>query len=93
MARKKKEQKRTRRKVSGRVAFKGGDLKKRITIILNNLLLFVALSLVSLVFYNFLQNDILKNLFYVMSMVFGFVSVAFLITLLVLVIMKVVKKK
>ena len=93
MARKKKEEKKTRRKVSGRAAFKGGDLKKRITIILNNLLLFVALSLVSFVFYKFLQNDILQNLFYVMSMVFGFVSVAFLITLLVLVIMKVVKKK
>jgi len=93
MARKKRTVKRTKRKVSRRVAFRKGDMKKKVRVVINNLLLFVALSLVSFVLYKFLQNDILVNLFQVMSMIFGFVSVAFLITLLVLVIMKMVKKR
>jgi len=93
MARKKRAQRKTKRKVSRKVLFKSGDLKNKIIIVLNNLLLFVALSLVSFVLYRFLQNDILVNLFQVMSMIFGFVSVAFLIILLVLFIMKVAKKK
>jgi len=93
MARKKRTVRRTKRKVSRRVSSRKGDMKKKIKVVISNLLLFVALSLVSFVLYRFLQNEILVNLFQVMSMIFGFVSVAFLITLLVLVIMKVVKKK
>ena len=96
MARKKRVQKRAVKRASGKSAssknFGRNDLKAKIRIVLNNLLLFVALSLVSFVLFRFLQNDILVNLFYVMSMVFGFVSIGFLITLLVLLFMKVVKK-
>ncbi len=97
MAKKKKVQRRAKRKVSRKQvkseSFSKADLKKKITIVINNLLLFVALSLVSFVLYRFLQNDILVNLFQAMSMIFGFVSVAFLITLLVLIIMKFARKK
>ncbi len=97
MAKKKKVQRRAKRKVSRKQvkseSFSKTDLKKKITIVINNLLLFVALSLVSFVLYRFLQNDILVNLFQAMSMIFGFVSVAFLITLLVLIIMKFARKK
>jgi hypothetical protein len=97
MARKKRAVKRTARKtVAKKTNFKNiisGNIKKNIMLIVNNLLLFVALSLVSFVLYRFLPNDLLKNLFYVMAMVFGFVSIAFLISLLVLVIMKFVYKK
>lgn len=93
MARKKRTVRRAKRRVSRRVASRKVNVKRKIVIVINNLLLFVALSLVSFVLYRFLQNDILVNLFQVMAMVFGFVSVAFLITLLVLLIMKMVKKR
>jgi hypothetical protein len=93
MARKKRSKSKANRKISKKSNFKIGDLKKKLTVVINNLLLFVALSLVSFVLYRFLQNEILKNLFNVMSMVFGFVSVAFLIALLVLLILRTVKKR
>ncbi len=97
MARKKRGKRRTTRKVSRRTSrsksFRRNDTKRKIAVVLNNLLLFVALSLVSFVLYRFLQNELLTNLFFVMSMVFGFVSVGFLITLLILFIIKLVKKR
>jgi hypothetical protein len=97
MARKKRGAKRTARKTAvGKAKSKqivGGKIQKNIALIVNNLLLFVALCLVSFVLYSFLTNNLLKNLFYVMAMVFGFVSVAFLISLLVILIMKFVSKK
>ena len=97
MARKKRAQrgaaKRVSKKVSSRKSLGRSDAKRKITIVLNNLLLFVALSLVSFVLFRFLQNDILVKLFYAMSMVFGSVSVAFLITLLILLVMKIIRKK
>jgi len=92
MARKKRRVRRARRRVSRRTALRM-DIKRKIAIVINNLLLFVALSLVSFVLYRFLQNELLVNLFFVMSMVFGFVSVGFLITLLILFIIKLVKKR
>lgn len=92
MAKKKRAVKKTRRKVSWRGVLIG-DIKKKITIVLNNLLLFIALSLVSFVLYKFLQNAFLVNLFFIMSVVFGFVSVGFLITLLILFIIKLIKKR
>ncbi len=97
MARKKRGRRKASRRVSKRASrsksFGRNDTKRKIAVVLNNLLLFVALSLVSFVLYRFLQNELLVNLFFVMSMVFGFVSVAFLITLLILFIIKFVKKK
>jgi hypothetical protein len=97
MARKKRGAKRATRKTpTGKVKFRNiisGNIKKDINLIINNLLLFVALSLVSFVLYRFLNNELLKNLFQVMSMVFGFVSVAFLITFLVLIIIRFISKR
>jgi hypothetical protein len=97
MARKKRVKRKASRRVSRRVSrsknFGRIDTKRKIAVVLNNLLLFVALSLVSFVLYRFLQNELLVNLFFVMSMVFGFVGVAFLITLLILLIIKLVKKR
>ena len=66
--------------------------KNKIKIVFNNFLLFVALSLVSLVFFRIINNVLLINLFFVMAIVFGFVAVALLVALLVLWIMKSVKK-
>ncbi len=95
MAKKKRSKKRTTRRVVRRKGSSStlSKTKNKITLIGNNLLLFIALTLVSFVLYNFLGNDLLRNLFYVMAMVFGFVSVAFLITFLILIIMKFVSKK
>ncbi len=97
MVRKKRGKRRVAKRVSRRVSrskkFVKTVAKRKIAVVLNNLLLFVALSLVSFVLYRFLQNELLVNLFFVMSMVFGFVSVGFLITLLILLIIKLVKKR
>ena len=97
MARKKRVARRAPRRTSRRRNnyrnSKTSIIKTKIMIVFNNLLLFVALALVSFVLYRFLQNDFLINLFQVMAMVFGFVSVGFLITLLVLFIMKIISKK
>ncbi len=92
MARKKRVRRKTAKRVSKRTS-RGFGVKKKIAIVLNNLILFVALSLISFVLYKLLQNDFLINLFSVMSMVFGFVSVGFLITLLILLIIKISKKR
>jgi hypothetical protein len=73
--------------------FVKNNLRKKIALVVNNLLLFIALSLVSFVLYRFLQNDLLVNLFFVMATVFGFVAVAFLISLLVLAVMKFISKR
>jgi hypothetical protein len=96
MARKKRvksKTKRSSRRTNRSKRFGKEFVKRKIALVLNNLLLFVALALVSFVLYRFLQSEILTNLFFVMAMVFGFVSVSFLIALLVLVIIKVVKKR
>jgi hypothetical protein len=93
MARKKRVQKRGKKVAVVKSRFITGDIKKDINLVFNNFLLFVALCLVSFVFFRFLQNDILVNLFQVMAMVFGSVSVAFLIIILVLLITKAVRKK
>jgi len=95
MARKKRARKVATRKVSKKAIFGTEDLNKKIKIVLNNFLLFVALSLVASLF-GFvipISNTVLLTLFQAMATIFGFVALAFLITLLVLVIMKIIKKK
>ncbi|VVB82264.1 Uncharacterised protein [uncultured archaeon] len=70
--------------------------KNKISLVINNLLLFVALSLISLVLYRYVPtttSDLLNPLFFVMAVAFGFVSVAFLIMLIILYVMKAVSKK
>ncbi len=92
MARKKRAR-RVRRSSRRAARSSRSDIKKSISVVLNQLLLFVALSLVSFVLYRFLQNAFLVSLFEVMAMIFGFVAVGFLVTLLVLLIIKIVRKR
>lgn len=95
MVRKKRVRKASRkvsRKVKKQVQ-KIPALKNKISITVNNLLLFIALSLVSLVLYRFISATLMKDLFQVMAIVFGFVSVAFLITLIALYLIKTFGKK
>lgn len=100
MARKKRTTKRKTQRVTRRRTTRTRrtqsvslNIKNRIMMVFNNLLLFIALSLVSFVLYRYVQNDFLTNFFLVISMVFGFVAVGFLVALVILLIMKSVSKK
>ncbi len=94
MARKKRAKRVVRKKVR-RVKSRTPkfNVKNKISLVVNNLLLFIALSLVSLVLYRYIQNEFLVNLFQVMAIIFGFIAVGFLITFIILAIMKMVSKK
>lgn len=83
MARKKSVKKKTRKKP---------DLKNKIKFALNRFLFFVILALVSFVVYSYIDNDLLNDLFFVMTMVFGFIAVGFLVVLLILFIIKNIRK-
>ena len=66
--------------------------KKKINLVLRNLVLFVVISLVSFILYLVSSKAMFKNLFSLLAMVFGFVSVAFLIVLLIFLFTKLFKK-
>jgi hypothetical protein len=85
----KKRVKRARRNVSKRK--KISEPRNKIKLVFNNLLLFVILTIVSLVAFSLVTNTILVNLFQVMVIAFGFISVGLLIAFLVLLIVKAVK--
>ncbi len=63
-------------------------LKERIDLAWKNLVLFLIISVLSLLFYNFSSTNLLKNFFGIVSIIFGFLTFAFLITLVVLFILK-----
>jgi magnesium-transporting ATPase (P-type) len=71
--------------------------QSHISIVIKNLFLFIVLSGISYLLYAyFFKNAFLISLFYVMSMIFGFMAVGFFITFLVLLtlnIIKVISKK
>ncbi|MCL5018350.1 MAG: hypothetical protein M1416_01120 [Candidatus Pacearchaeota archaeon] len=69
------------------------SISDKIKLVVNNLLLFIALSLVSFVLYRFIENKFLNDLFFVIAIVFGFIGAGFLIVLLILAIMKLISKK
>jgi hypothetical protein len=95
MVRKKVSRKRALRRVSHRkvkLKFKHLDKKSKIKFVVNQLLFFIALCLVSLVLFQIVKNLILSNLFSVLAMITGFIAVAFLIALLILIIKKIIKK-
>ncbi len=93
MAKKKRTKQVRKVRRARRTAPQSNGLKNKTSLVVKNLLLFVALSLVFLVLYRFLPNlGILSNTFYIMTIAFGFVAIALLIALLVLWILKKVKK-
>lgn len=81
MARKKK----VVRKKSKSVSSGGRSLQQRIGIAWKNLVLFVILFLASYVLYTFSETVLFSTFFGIMSMIFGFVSVSFLIAFIVLI--------
>lgn len=66
--------------------------QRRMNIVLGNLLLFVILFVLSSVLYIASIADFYKNLFFLLSLIFGGLSVAFLIILLALVFLRVLKQ-
>ncbi len=86
---KKRARKKARKKIASKNKF---NVKNKISIVVYNILLFLALGLVSFVLYQIVQDSFLNDLFFVMAMAFGFIVVSFLILLLILFIIKVVKK-
>ena len=67
-------------------------IHSKVNLILKNLLLFVVLFIVFFVLYNFSSLPLYENLFLILTMIFGFLSIAFLIALLVFVFMRLLKK-
>jgi hypothetical protein len=89
MAKKKRTKKTVRRAPRPKKSFAPRD---KIKFVFKNLLLFISLTVISLIFLYFVKNAILVNLFNVMAIAFGFIAVGLLIGLLVLLIMKTVRK-
>ena len=66
--------------------------KRKINLVLKNLILFTILALACLLLYFVSNQELFRSLFQLLAMVLGFVGVAFLIVLLALLILKFMKK-
>lgn len=67
-------------------------LKNKISISWKNFLVFLILFIVSFVLYSFSSTDFFDNLFGILSIIFGFLSLALLIVLAVFLILRSGKK-
>ena len=63
-------------------------LRERTDIALKNFFLFLVIFIFSFVLYNFSVGELFKNFFGILSLIFGFLSLAFLIAFVVLTILK-----
>jgi hypothetical protein len=93
----KKKRKKTSKKVSKTKkkevkSVKTRSSKKKILLVLKNLILFAVLTLASVLLYVFSNKEIFRNLFQLLAIVLGFVGLAFLIVLFVLLLLKGMKK-
>ena len=68
------------------------SLKDRISLAWKNLILFLIIFIFSFILYTFSSNDLLKNFFGVLSIIFGFLTFAFLIAFIVLIILRTERK-
>jgi len=74
------------------VARKIRATRTRINLVVKNLILFIVLTLISYILYAVSTNELFDSFFYLLSMILGFVSLAFLISLLVLLILKAMRR-
>ena len=92
---KKPKRKTTKKRVS-RVTNKSKRLvrasKRKINLVLKNLILFIILFVLSFVLYSVSEQEMYLNLFGLLSVILGFIGVAFLIVLLVFLFLKAMKK-
>ncbi|MCK4647404.1 hypothetical protein KAT24_00560 [Candidatus Pacearchaeota archaeon] len=66
--------------------------KRKMKLVLKNLILFTILTLASFLLYTFSNNELFRSLFGLLAMILGFVGLAFLIVFLALWILKLMKK-
>jgi len=66
--------------------------RKKFGLVISNLILSAVLTLISWLFYAITTNEVLKNFFWMLGLIFGFVGLAFFIILLILLVMKTIKK-
>ncbi len=67
-------------------------LRDKIHLAWKNLVLFLIIFIISFILYTFSSNDLLKNFFGILAMIFGFLVFAFLIVFIVLIILRTGKK-
>ena len=91
MAKKRKSYSRSPRKVKS--SSRSSSSKRKVGIILGNLILSVVLLAVSMGLYYVVSDEVLKNLFWMLSLIFGFVGLAFFITYLVFFFSRVMRKR
>jgi len=68
------------------------SIKKKFNLVLYNLIIFIVLFVASALLYLVSNNDFYSNVFYLLAILLGFISIAFLIVLLVFVFVKLNKK-
>ncbi len=66
--------------------------KTKIRMVVKNLLMFLVLSLISYLIFLVSNNEILNSFFFILSWILGFISLAFIISLLVLILLRAMRK-
>jgi len=92
MAKKKRGKKGSKSKTSKKKMNAVRSNKRKIMTVSRGLVFFAALSVLSYLLYNVSGQILFQNLFSLLSMTFGFISLGFLIVLLTLLLMKAMKK-
>ena len=87
MARKKGRKSRTRTASNKVIAS-----KRKLNLVIGNLILSVILLVLFIGMYYVTSNEVLRNFFWMLSMIFGFVGLAFFIIWLVLIFLRILKK-
>lgn len=65
---------------------------KKISVAFKNLAFFLVLFIVSFALYNVFSSEVIQNVFFTLFLIFGFISLGFLIVLLVLALLKSMNK-
>ena len=92
MVKKKSVAKVTKKKSVGKNKKMIRSTSKKINLVFKNLIFFAILFVLSRILYAVSGNQTYENLFLLLSIIFGFVGVAFLIVLLIFLFLKVMKK-
>lgn len=66
--------------------------KRKIGLVLKNLILFVILALISFLLYSVSGKEVYQDFFYLLALILGFIALAFLIVLLILLFMRAFRK-
>ena len=88
----KRKRSRSSRSSRNKISSRGAGPKKRTGLVLGNLVVSLILFVASVVLYYIVSNEVLKNFFWMLAMIFGFVGLAFLIIYIVLIVMKIMKR-